>query len=896
MADTACLRHTRHGRRRASLQRASSTAGAGGCEAGRVLGALAALLVVLLAAGQGPVARAAHIPRPPTTATAADSNPASGPLLALHPPPPPAPPAPPLSAAATPAPQPAAAATLSLAVQGETITVGDDTLSLEFADASGDFNLLSVVQQGTSKPSPSLISASKTHFWQAQMVVSGKAAPVSIDGHTSCAQKTFLKASDANVLFFWNKVEVEGGNASTALANVVVNVSVADGQASISLNFANPNQAAFGLWTYTVNLGLVTIFESPTAAMVKNRGFGTLEQCAATGCQAFSAAYPQSTFQFLAVYDAASRKNGVYFATHDPSGASKTFVLQRPDSHSGMLQVQVVPPNAGQTLSAQVEPTFPIVITAFDGDWWDASQIYRSWVLNSAASWVSKGPIVQRPDVPHWLLNLTTWVNSHWQGNDIFNTSGGDPAVVLERMTAITARFGLPNLGLHWYEWDTLGYREGSNYSTCTSEVTCGFDTHYPEYFPVRTGFGDVVQQLQALGVRVAPYINGRIFDVGTSKWTQDHAQAHACKNSPSVFHPNTSSLTLYNEQYGSKAVFAVMCPHTPYWQDIFTDVISTLKSNYSVDGVYIDQIAAAGPRPCFDPTHNHSIGGGNHWVTGYRKLLTGARQSAGDSSVILTESNAEPFMDGVNVFLTLVGFSGDFAGSNRIVNVFGAVYGGFYISMGAEFFQQDFDDPNVFSAKIAQQLMFGAQLGWFSLGGRNNQNPPMGIIDQLLDPAHDPEIAYLKTLAAVRLQAADFVVHGRAMRDLPLKVNGTSMTARHHPSVVRQSRDPAAPVGLSYNPVACSTWLSADISTLGILISPVERNATVHVSFEISMLDFGFADAASTAQFDVIEIAPNKKQTVLGTYAVGSVAYNATLTGHQVVYLVVHPTPNSDY
>jgi hypothetical protein len=37
------------------------------------------------------------------------------------------------------------------------------------------------------------------------------------------------------------------------------------------------------------------------------------------------------------------------------------------------------------------------------------------------------------------------------------------------------------SLALHWYEWDTLGYKEGSNNTECATEVTCGFDTHYPE-------------------------------------------------------------------------------------------------------------------------------------------------------------------------------------------------------------------------------------------------------------------------------------------------------------------------------------------------------------------------------------------------------------------------------
>jgi hypothetical protein len=48
--------------------------------------------------------------------------------------------------------------------------------------------------------------------------------------------------------------------------------------------------------------------------------------------------------------------------------------------------------------------------------------------------------------------------------------------VVLNRVSAIQIRFDLPSeLGLHWYEWDTLGYKAGSNYTDCTTEITCGF-------------------------------------------------------------------------------------------------------------------------------------------------------------------------------------------------------------------------------------------------------------------------------------------------------------------------------------------------------------------------------------------------------------------------------------
>lgn len=82
---------------------------------------------------------------------------------------------------------------------------------------------------------------------------------------------------------------------------------------------------------------------------------------------------------------------------------------------------------------------------------------------------------------------------------------------------------------------------------------------------------------MQSLGVRVAPYINGRIFDQATESWTADAgaAQKAAAKSADPTL--GTKNLHLYDEQYGSKAVFAVMCPATGYWQNTITDVVSRL-------------------------------------------------------------------------------------------------------------------------------------------------------------------------------------------------------------------------------------------------------------------------------------------------------------------------------
>jgi len=87
----------------------------------------------------------------------------------------------------------------------------------------------------------------------------------------------------------------------------------------------------------------------------------------------------------------------------------------------------------------------------------------------------------------------------------------------------------------------------------------------------------------------------------------------------------------------------------------------------------------------------------------------------------------------------------------------------------GAMFFKQDFEDPDVFASKCANMFMFGAQLGWFSLIGRDNQAPYMGIYEELMDEKYDMEIEYLRKLSKAKRVANSYFLNGRSMRQLPL-------------------------------------------------------------------------------------------------------------------------------
>lgn len=326
-----------------------------------------------------------------------------------------------------------------------------------------------------------------------------------------------------------------------------------------------------------------------------------------------SAIYPSSNAAFQLVMHVADESpySGISLSTYDSNGASKLFDYS---SHieEGCLDfsVEIYPSNNTAAYEVSTSPvpfyTYPIVIQVFQGDWYDGSDAYTRWALEYAP-WTKAGLLRERTDIPSWALWQNVWVNSGWQRVDIFNSTEGDPSTVATRVANIVELFNLSTqLGLHWYEWNEWK-----------------FDTHYPDYFPVKDGFVQVTKQLQTqYNVTVAPYINGRIFDIGIEKWKDDNAILYACKNVTATL--NSNNYSIYGETYGSGASFAgnnnetihihnvimiylntyiyvciyilVMCPYTNYWQTTLIDVVEQLVTD-GVDAVYIDQIGAAEPR-----------------------------------------------------------------------------------------------------------------------------------------------------------------------------------------------------------------------------------------------------------------------------------------------------------
>ena len=436
--------------------------------------------------------------------------------------------------------------------------------------------------------------------------------------------------------------------------------------------------------------------------------------------------YPSgwTPMQFLAAYDA-DAATGLYVAVHDGQGHVKDILAEtraetRAETQALRLSFDHPAPDMGVAgngfmLSGQA------VWQLLRGDWFDAARIYRDWVRKEA-DWMRRPVDQGRIDSPAWMRELCIW-----------GMLSGDPKRALDHGRKFEQFMGLPT-GFHWYSWHKIP-----------------FDNDYPHYFPARDGFKDTVAALQKSGtVFVMPYINGRLWDT-RDKGATDFEFTRLARGAATKDEHGRVRTEMYGskESDGSRVKLAAMCPATALWRARVRQIVLRLMKDNGTKAVYIDQIAAAGPRLCFDKSHGHPLGGGGWWVKAYGKMLAEIRKSMPAGHVLTTECNAEPYVKWFDGYLT---WHWQYDGQ---VPAFPAVYGG-AIQMFGRAYRAGPTKDLALRMKAGQQLVFGEQIGWISAGVVNER----------------ANASFLRQMAWVRWRVRGYFDTGQMAR--PPKLVGT--------------------------------------------------------------------------------------------------------------------------
>ena len=396
----------------------------------------------------------------------------------------------------------------------------------------------------------------------------------------------------------------------------------------------------------------------------------------------YTGTYPSgwTSMPFVAAYDQ-DHKTGLYLGVHDPLGSTKEIRVQsRPSDRAVVLEFDHPAPNMGVS-GNHFNLSGEAVWQLLRGDWFDAAVTYRDWARKEAR-WFPKLTAEGREDTPPWMRELSCWA-----------LGGGAPGECVGAVKEFAQFMDVP-VGFHWYNWHQIP-----------------FDNDYPHYFPTKEGFAEAVKELQEANVYVMPYINGRLWD--TRDKGMDDFQFTSIARPAATKDENGEP---YTEMYGSKESdgsrvrLAAMCPTTDVWQNKVREIVLRLMNECGVKAVYIDQVAAAQPRLCFDKSHGHPLGGGHWWTEAYWALLDRIHQAMPDDRMLTTECNAEAYAHRFDGYLT---WHWQYDGQ---VPAFPAVYGG-AIQMFGRAYRGGATKDLALRMKAGQQLVYGEQIGWINPG-----------------------------------------------------------------------------------------------------------------------------------------------------------------------------------
>ncbi len=276
-------------------------------------------------------------------------------------------------------------------------------------------------------------------------------------------------------------------------------------------------------------------------------------------------------------FDYHSEERGLFFAAFDSSFRNATLVamLEKGEMALGIVKYPLI--RQGQSWQSA-----DLVVAPHAGDWRWGSKRYRQW----ADSWWTP------PPRPEWLDTWLGWqrtIMQHQYG-EVLWTYGQ-----LEELTANAKAASLDTLHL-------LGWWKG------------GMDRAYPHYdYDERMGgakaWREGVRHARQAGLRVIPYMNGRLMDV-TSPFFQTrgkHLTAKTILGTEYIeSYPFWGRGSLIRTLSRKQVQHAIPCPSLDEWWDVVEGVIRQVADD-GADGLLIDQIGGLYQMLCFDESHPHA-------------------------------------------------------------------------------------------------------------------------------------------------------------------------------------------------------------------------------------------------------------------------------------------------
>jgi hypothetical protein len=520
-----------------------------------------------------------------------------------------------------------------------------------------------------------------------------------------------------------------------------------------------------------------------------------------------------STMQYLAYYN---HNAGVYIGNHDPYASTKRFIIKK-DNNIIEYSTKITPPN--KTLpNNNFKLSGSFELDSFNGDWYDASLIYKSWASKEAKYWPKMTK--KRIKSQHKLGEVALWASSSYISVIEFSNRSKESNLIHKQnyinevrdmiVNDFASKFPDIGIGFFWQEWYGKLH-----------------DTDFPSvFFPkenlkskLKTMISDLKREYPKL--QLMPYINGLLYNKFLADFDTKY-KAYALKD-------QNQNLFTYLPRGDidlnfPNRIFARMDPTAKPWQNIIQKASSVVLNELNADGINIDQVTASAPKEDMDKTHKHPLAGGHWWRDGYDSMFSKIDSSITDEKYITSE--------GANEFLSnhVDGFFVHWDGVDNMVGAYQVVYGGrvqlFGLQMRTNKYSKD-----IFYMLYGQSFVNGLGLGMITTW-----------ITQ--DKTHNAPIAYgyVRDLAWMRYHLREFLSYGTRERDLVLR--GDIPTISDSIKDTRASEEPDSINGkitISMPSVMHSVYKSEDRKKVAFIFTNISRFEDVSFSFDIDGGLYGF-------------------------------------------------------
>ncbi len=418
--------------------------------------------------------------------------------------------------------------------------------------------------------------------------------------------------------------------------------------------------------------------------------------------------YPGAAgWQFVDYFD---RGGGFYLGAHDERGHLKRY-RHDPEGDRLTLRYTHLPPDMGRSGKAYSMP-YPCILGPHTGDWYDAVQIYREFLLPSP--WFPKKTLAEDERLPKWFKEspLCVRIFSGDKQNEI--------STFVRPNLELVRALGAPPTLVQWYGWnDTKPHMVAR-----------------PEQRP-DPKFPAIAQQYAAAGLHVFPYTCGLLWDVRNPSYQNAGGEAASMRDLDGK---------VVMARYGGQPL-AMVSPVHPDYQRLMESVMTRIMDSVDVPGVYFDMFGVASGGHYL--AQGESMGG-NTRTLGMRELVRrykGVALARNPNFVMWMEGNADCFLDHIDGYIS---FQGNLPMRHAIYGEFRRPFGDKTSAWGR---------PPLELWYPACQFAWGAPVG--RIFDRELFTDPQKTV---LDPA---KVAYYRNLVAHRTAATPWLAYGRMLRPL---------------------------------------------------------------------------------------------------------------------------------